>query len=207
MQYNIFQDNPVISENNIQRWAHAIALSALKKVLSHSYNRKLNKLYMGLIKDIENLENQDWVFSDGYDLAQEAMCFLCEYMGKDINEVCATSVRGKSVSIKTACYSRINQMLMRERKEGFIYALNDSQEVINLSVPFKEETEEDWTNVDDIIKRMRLTEIQLQTLNCYLAGMYFEEIVRYFGTAECAICGRRYAIRKKYNKYIAEYGN
>lgn len=206
MQYSIFQDNSVISENNIQRWAHGIALSALKKVLSYSYNRRLNKLYIGLINDIANLENPDWIFSDGYDLAQEAICFLCEYMGRDINEVCAESVRGKPVSIKTACYSRINQMLMNERKESFIFAPSDSPEVIHLSVAFKEETEEDWSNVDDIIKRMRLTEKQLQTLNCYLAGMLFEEIVRYLDTTENTISGRRYGIRRRYNKYIAKFG-
>ena len=93
----------VITQDNVVRIGDKIALRALKTVLCHSYNRKLQSLYMGLSAAIANTNNPEHVFSNGYDLAQSASCFLCEYMGKALNEVCAYTVRGKQASYYTQC--------------------------------------------------------------------------------------------------------
>lgn len=199
---NELREDEVITLDNVKKIGERIACKALKTVLAHSYNNRLVKLYVGLVNDIARVNNPNHIFSDGYDIAQEATCFLCDYIGKRLNEVCGISVRGKAVTIQKACFSRINQTIMRERKDSYAIVSNERPEVINLSVSFKEELEEDWTCVDEIIQRMRLTELQYETLSCYLAGMHFEEIVRYFGIAECSLWFRRKAIQKKYLKYI-----
>lgn len=205
-KYDLLKDE-VITVDNVVRRGIAIALRALKLVLSHSYNRRLDKLYFGLVKDMENINNPDHIFSDGYDLAQEASCFLCAYMGKSIYDKCAYDVKGRSTTILKACFSRINQMIMSERKDSFVLASPECPEVINLSVPFTiqstvEETEQQRDNVQSLIQRMKLTKLQYETLMCFLNGMTFTEIARSFGIQDCSLCGRRYAIQKHYIKYI-----
>lgn len=205
-EYDLLKDE-VITTDNVERRGIAIALKALKTVLSHSYNRRLDKLYFGLVKDVENINNPDHIFSDGYDLAQEASCFLCAYTGKSIYDNCAYDVKGRLTTILKACFSRVNQMIMRERKDSFVLASPECPEVINLSVPFTiqptiEETEEQRNNVLSLIQRMKLTKLQYDTLMCFLNGMTFTEIARYFGIQDCSLCGRRYAIQKHYIKYI-----
>ena len=197
----------VITAHNVERRGIVIALKALKTVLSHSYNRRLDKLYFGLVKDVENTDNPDHIFSDGYDLAQEASCFLCAYIGKSIYDKCAYDVKGRPTTILKACFSRINQKIMSERKDSFVLASPECPEVINLSVPFTvqptvEETEQQRDNVQSLIQRMKLTKLQYETLMCFLNGMTFTEIARYFGIQDCSLCGRRYAIQKHYIKYI-----
>lgn len=201
---NTLCNDEVITQDNASRIGERIALGALKTILNHSYNRKLNKLYMGLSEDVANVNNPGHVFSNGYDLAQSAACFLCEYMGKPLNEVCAYTVRGKLTTILDACFSKINKMLMGERKESFIFESNDSLEVINLSVPFQVEVEqeEDCTVVDETISKLHLSDGEIDVLNCYLAGMGFEQTVAYLSVAVITVWSRRKRIQRKFNFII-----
>ena len=133
-QSNPSRKDEVITQDNVARIGERMVLRTLKIVLCHSYNRKLQSLYMGLSADVVNINNPEHVFSNEYDLAQSAACFLCEYMGMQLDEVCAYTVRGKQTTILDACFSRINQMLMQQRKDSYVLASNDCTEVINLSV-------------------------------------------------------------------------
>ncbi len=203
---NLLRDE-VITADTVERRGIAIALKALKIVLSHSYNRRINKLYFGLIKDMENMSNPDHIFSDGFDLAQEASCFLCAYVGRSIYDNCAYDVKGRPTTILKACFSKVNQMIMNERRDSLILASPECPEVINLSVPFMiqptiEETEKQRDYVQSLIQRMNLTKLQYETLMCFLNGMTFTEIAKFFGIQDSSLCGRRYAIQKHYIKYI-----
>ena len=44
----------------------------------------------------------DYIVSDGYDYAQTAMCFLWQYKGKKVDDVCYTEDSGREISIKLA---------------------------------------------------------------------------------------------------------
>ena len=90
---NELREDEIISPDNVMRIGERIACKVLKTVLAHSYNNRLVRLYMGLVNDMADIHNPEHIFSDGYDLAQEAMCFLCNYMGKPLNEVCAYDVK------------------------------------------------------------------------------------------------------------------
>lgn len=202
-KYDLLKDE-VITVDNVERRGIAIALRALKLVLSHSYNRRLDKLYFGLVKDMENINNPDHIFSDGYDLAQEASCFLCTYMGKSIYDKCAYDVKGRPTTILKACFSRINQVLMSERKDSFVLASPECPEVINLSVDFEDtiEKDEDYTAVNEIIQRMKLTPLQSETLEYLMNGMPLQHIAEIYNVMVSSIWFRKEAIQKKYCKYI-----
>ena len=202
-EYGLLKDE-VITADNVERRGIAIALKALKTVLSHSYNRRLDKLYFGLVKDVENINNPDYIFSDGYDLAQEASCFLCAYLGRSIYDKCAYDVKGRPTTILKACFSRINQMVMNERKDSFVLASPECPEVINLSVDFENtiEKDEDYTTVNVIIQRMKLTPLQNETIEYLMNGMPLQHIAELYNVMVSSIWFRREAIQKKYCKYI-----
>ena len=64
-----------ISENNVKLMGEMIALQALRTV--KKFDMKVaDRLYIGLIKDLHNMGEMDYIVSDGYDVAQTAICFL-----------------------------------------------------------------------------------------------------------------------------------
>lgn len=201
---NTLRDNEVISQDNVSVMGERIALAALNTVLSHSFNRRLAKLYVCLNIDIAQKNNPEHILSDGYDLVQEAACFLCHYIGKRLDDNCGISVKGKKVTVLKACFSRINQVLMSERKDSYKTAPDNNPEVINLSIDFEDtiEKDEDYTVVDEIIQRMKLTPLQSETLEYLMNGMPLQHIAEIYNVMVSSIWFRREAIQKKYYKYI-----
>ena len=50
-------------------------------------------------------------FSDGYDILQIAICFLCEHMGKCMDTVISIDKKGQHVDIKRACFKIVNHQV------------------------------------------------------------------------------------------------
>ena len=75
-----------ISFENVQLMAEMITLKTLRG--RYAYARQgLNWLYVGLVKDLNRGNDSEHVFSDAYDLVQNAICFLCEFIGNSLNDV------------------------------------------------------------------------------------------------------------------------
>ena len=73
-------ERQVITADNVKWLGEMIALMSAKnsdKMFCHS---KVTQLYRGLISDIfYNNHNPNYHFSNGYDLAMEAICFLYQH--------------------------------------------------------------------------------------------------------------------------------
>ena len=178
------QEDELITCDNIMQISERIALKGLKKALSYSFNRKLYKLYIGLNTDIANKHKADYVMSDGYDLVMTATQFLCEHIGERLNDLCGTNTKHRIITVKYACFNAVNKLITKAKKESFIMANNNSPEVIYLMANESmdmEEYEQEWNMVEDTIERMHLTDVQYDTLSCYMAGMSFEEIAGKMG--------------------------
>lgn len=66
-------DEP-ISNENVKLMGEMIALQALRTV--KKFDMKIaDRLYIGLIKDLYHMNEIDYIVSDGYDVAQTAICF------------------------------------------------------------------------------------------------------------------------------------
>ena len=71
-------DEP-ISNENVKLMGEMIALQALRTV--KKFDMKVaDKLYIGLIKDLHHMGKIDYIVSDGYDVAQTAICFLYQFV-------------------------------------------------------------------------------------------------------------------------------
>ena len=86
-------ERQVITADNVKWLGEMIALMSAKnsdKMFCHS---KVTQLYRGLISDIfYNNHNPNYHFSNGYDLAMEAICFLYQHVGCRLNDTTTQTV-------------------------------------------------------------------------------------------------------------------
>ena len=72
-----------ISFENVQLMGEMITLKTLRSYFAYS-RQGLDWLYVGLVKDLNRNNDSNHVFSDAYDFVQNAVCFLCEFVGKKL---------------------------------------------------------------------------------------------------------------------------
>ena len=76
-----FSDDTVITERNIRQIGELIALSSVRTRMIHS-TRDLYYVFQRLYKDIYCHTDILKPYSEAYDYAEEAICFLCRFLGK-----------------------------------------------------------------------------------------------------------------------------
>lgn len=110
-QKGILDNDRVITTENVQRMGEVIALCAIKTVMVRG-GKDLHNLYKGLLRDVNRSGNDMSRYSDGYEVAQEAMLFLCRHMGKRLDDVYVTKT-GRKTTIKQACFSVADRYLAK----------------------------------------------------------------------------------------------
>ena len=95
------------------RMGELLALSALKFMCGH---KMLHRMYANLARDIDYKDLDGYVFTDSYDLAQEAALFLCGYMGKSVFDTCIDPKSGKTYAIRRMCSKILCHKLYEEWK-------------------------------------------------------------------------------------------
>ncbi len=108
----ILDKDMVISAENVQKIGEINALTCIKTVIVRS-GKDLHYLYKGLLRDINRSKDDYSPFSNAYDIAQEAMLFLCQHIGKKLGDDYTTKY-GKVVTIKSACYRCADNYLQKQ---------------------------------------------------------------------------------------------
>ena len=110
-------DEPISAEN-VKLMGEMIALQALRTV--KKFDMKVaDRLYIGLIKDLHHMGEIDYIVSDGYDCAQTAMCFLYQFIGRNVYDIYGKDKKGKDITIKLACYREVDRFIdsLRNRSD------------------------------------------------------------------------------------------
>ena len=197
----MYQNNPynvlseIISFENVQQIGELITLKTLRG--RYAYDRQnLEWLYLGLIKDLNRCNNPTHTFSDAYDLVQTAICFLCEFIGKELNNV-YTIRNGKEISIKQATYTLVGRHIDRIHRH-----MNRSCDINlyseELSVEIDHYEEKDYTEVDSKIELLNLKPRDRTVLDCYMAGMACHEIAEFLDISRITVWRRRMRAQVKY---------
>ena len=101
----ITNENTRITESNVQHIGECITMSAIKKMMRFAHHPKsLDKLYAGLVEDIYGNRGYNTTFSHGYDLASEVICFLCHYIGHNLDDLACQNRKGELLTVRFACY-------------------------------------------------------------------------------------------------------
>ena len=206
-QVRITNENVRITAENVQHIGECIALSAVKKMMRFAHHPKsLDKLYAGLVEDIYH-KGYNTTFSDGYDLASEVICFLCHYIGHNLDDLACQNRKGELLTVRFACYRHALRYIEKEYLSAFKTVSIEECSPADASIDFETETEiEDYTKVDTIIHQMRLTVAETETLNHYMAGLDFVEIAQMQNVNNTTVWRRRKSIQKKYLRYVVMQG-
>ena len=191
--YNVLSE--IISLDNVQQMGEMIALKTLRG--RYAYARyALEWLYVGLVKDLNRDNDTHHVFSDAYDLVQTAVCFLCEFIGKSLNDV-YTVKNGQAITIKKATYLLVGRNIDRIRRH-IVRACDIDNYTEELSVEIDHYQEKDYTEVDKKIERLGLKPRDRAVVDCYMAGMTCNEIAEFLDIDRITVWRRRQRAQVKY---------
>lgn len=193
----ILDDDVVITVDNIKKIGELIALLTIRTVMCRS-GKKLYRLYDGLIKDCNKSNDSLVEYSDGYDIAQTAMLFLCEHIGKRLGDS-YTTTRGNVISIKQACFRFTDRYLDKQFTRHLTHTTAISDSVASSHMTFiDDESNNDYTAVDALIKRMHLTQGEYDVLCAYMSGLTYLEATNLLNVNRTTIWRRRTRIQEKY---------
>ncbi len=189
-------DDVVITHENVKTLGEKIALCATKNARRFAYG-KIDVLYAKLQHDIFHKNT----FSDGYDIAQEAICFLCSYIGHKLGEICVPNIHKKLDNIRMGCFKHIYAYLRKERK------VIEQENIENCIIKVDEDclkTPEDYARVRKIIKQLNLTKAELETLYCFYNQMTYTNITEFLHIDRRTVARRKKKIQEK---YVLAFGN
>ena len=195
----ILGDDVVIAADNIKKIGELIALLTIRTVMCRS-GKDLYRLYDGLIKDCNKSRDSLDEYSDGYDIAQTAMLFLCEHIGKRLGGN-YTTTRGNVISIKQACFRFTDRYLDKQFTRHLAHTTAINESVASSHITFiDDESDNDYTAVDAIIERMNLTQGEYDVLCAYMSDLSNIEIAKLLNVNRTTIWRRRNSIINKYSE-------
>ena len=107
--------NETITVDNVKRMGELIALNTLKFTAIH-IGGYFEHMYRSLMRDIFNHKEKEHIISDGYDYAQEAIFFLCHFIGKNPQDTYCVDKNGKAITIWCACSKHVSRCITKGRK-------------------------------------------------------------------------------------------
>ena len=196
-QKDVLDNDKIISIENVQRMGEVIALCAIKTVIVRG-GKDLHNLYKGLLHDVNRSENDMSRYSDGYDIAQEAMLFLCQHMGKRLDDAYYTKT-GRKITIKQACFSVADRYLAKNYVAPMLNTTSLNEQIkIEPETILDDEQKNDYTAFDGLISKMHLTAVEHETLSILMAGFTMLQIGKILNVNRTTIWRRRMSLQRKY---------
>lgn len=192
-----------ISPSNIVAISEIVAFTQTRFLIGYMGNR-MQKIYADLYSDIKNKHNINHIFSDGYDLVHEGVTFLCEHYGEHIHDVIGVNKKGKQVTLRMMCIKRMMKLINRGTREYYRNkCVDDIAPEDEPLVELKEELDCDYSQCDEIVENLNLTDNMKLALECRMAGLSYPEIGRILGRVQSTVY--EYFIKMR-ARYTAIYG-
>ena len=196
-----------ISAENVKLMGEMIALQSLRT--HKKFDMKVaDRLYIGLIKDLHHMGEIDYIVSDGYDVAQTAICFLYRFIGRTVHEIYGKDKRGNEITIKLACYRELDSELMRLRRKAEKTDYIDFTDYKALPmdpVNCFEQEQTDYSKYDELVSALKLSKLEFAILNCYINGMKQGEVCAELGIGRGTIYHRKVSVRQRYYNLYGAY--
>lgn len=184
------KDDVVITKDNVKTLGEKIALCAIKNARRFA-NGTIDKLYTNLQHDIF-YNNR---FSDGYDIAQESICFLCSYLGHRLGEKCVLNIHNNLDSIRMGCYKHLYSYIRKERK--ILEQIDIENTIIKIDTDLLQEPE-NYARINMIIKKLNLSKKELLVLKCCYNNMTYDTISEVLNINRRTVSRIKQRIRNKY---------
>lgn len=200
----------IITADNVQTMGECIAVRALKTCYQKGGQPFIYALYCGLVADITENKKSGLPLSDGYDIAQTASAFLCEYIGKTLQDTTTdgqTDKDGQPVTILRACFRAVNRYIIGERqhdyKRVYVDDVDENGATLYYEIPAEWDTPTatDYKGVTDTIKALNLTSRQAQILRYRLSGKSIHQIADILKIHRKTLQEHMQALRRIYTAY------
>ena len=187
-------DNTVITQENILDLGKAIALKAVKGSLRYAYGN-LDYLHKDIINDLYHHNTMD-NYSDGFDIVQETVCFLCNFIG------CKLGDCYNGITIRFACFKTIYAFIRKQIKVNN----NEVDDDVLPYIPTPETVDKEPTNYSKakkIVKAVTTTTLERQILSYFYYGVTVNNIAEFLDISTDKI----YKRRRKFKDRLASYVN
>lgn len=194
-------DDVIITYDNVKQLGEFIGVSAIRIVM-HYQGERGYKLYLDLVHDIIYEKQSNETFSDGYDIASEAICFLCEHIGKPLGKVLAVNSKGRELNIRDICFKTVFRYIYGNQKYESNIADLEQPNLMEMRVPFESEsiTEVHSADINKIMRKIGLTDKEKYTLKLIMGGMTPHAVSKHLKMSNHAIYNRVNRAREKYIK-------
>ena len=194
-------DDLIITEENVQTIGERVALGSVRFLMRRS-GTMLNHLYWELCEDVFRPHTVYRNLSDAYDIAQEAICHLCNYIGRAFGDVIGFDKNGNPVTVRHDCF-RITIRYVAHYRTWMhrTYCLHDKV-VADVSVDIEDQIQNADEIMTDYVSRMKLKPTEEEILHCYISGIGTTKIADLLGIQTSTVWRRRHRIQLKYCKYI-----
>ena len=195
-------DNLVITEDNLMSIGQKITYCSFRCIERYHYIN-LSYYSKGMYKSVMHFNEPNETLSDGYEIMQECMLYLCKYLGRKLGDICKYDRHGEPVTILRDC-SRFttNYILHFLKLNENIVELEDGKKKPYHEV--SDATEESYDRVEAIIEKLELTEKQRMVLDRYINNDRLTDIATELNISCSQVCNTRNSIKKRYLKRIAQ---
>ena len=199
----------IITAENVQSLGERIAVRALKTCYQKGGQPFIYSLYCGIVADITEHKKTGAPLSDGYDIAQTASAFLCDYIGKTLQDTTTdgqTDKDGNPVTILRACFRAVNRYIKGERQYDFkrVYVddIDENGATLYYEIPAEWDTPTatDYKTVTAKIAEMGLSMNEKKFLTYRLRGYSLEKIAPIMGVKRDTLNVYRKRLKDKAQK-------
>ena len=192
-----------ITEENVRKRGEWMAVRVFRYKIGLDGSGFYRKLYYGLVKDLSKFDDPGYALTESYDTAQEAIMFLCGYMGRSMKDL--ITYRGEEIPIIQACFRFLNAYLSRVQRRVNNVVQPDDLPKHELTVAFDWDPDEmDYANVYEKIKLMNLSEHQTEVLDCRMRSATATEAARMLSVTRNSVRGSLKYIKLRYLKVFQD---
>ena len=120
------------------------------------------------------------------------------YIGKKLGDDYTTKY-GKTITIKSACIRHTDRYLDKQYTRHITNTVSLDERITAVSETIlDDEQKNDYTVVNGLIAKMKLTAAKYETLCAYMAGLTYLEVTRLLNVNRTTIWRRRMSLQKKY---------
>ena len=193
---NAIDEIGIITAENVQTIGERIAIRALKTCYQKGGQPFIYSLYCGIVADITENKKTGAPLSDGYDIAQTASAYLCEYIGKGLHDKTAdgqTDKDGNPVDVLRGCFRAVNRYIIGERqreyKRVYVDEIDENGATLYYEIPAEWDTPTatDYKHITAVIKALNLTSRQAQILRYRLRGLSVNATAQKMGVTRQAV--------------------
>ena len=178
-----------ITAENVIEIGERVAVKALKTCYQASGGAPfVDFLFRSLIGDLNGARHDFMTpFSIAYDIADEAINFLCGHIGKKLSDPIdgeTLDKKGNPVSILRACFRAVNRYIYGEKKRDFkrVYVENlETGAYIPVPYGWSIDDAESLKAVQKIVNEMHLSAKELTFLKYRLRGYSLDKIAEVMG--------------------------